>query len=87
MIRKKILFIFLAITLLITTDGFTQLGPCEDSPCYEICNGDCSNFTDPDCADCLEGTQVPLDGGLLWLLLAGAGYGIKKIVGQRKKKD
>ena len=29
---------------------------------------------------------VPLDGGLLWLLLAGAGYGVKKIVDHRKKK-
>lgn len=29
--------------------------------------------------------DVPLDGGLLWLLIAGAGYGVKKIYDQRKK--
>lgn len=31
--------------------------------------------------------NVPLDGGLIWLLLAGAGYGAKKIYDQRKKKN
>lgn len=29
--------------------------------------------------------NAPLDGGLLWLLLAGAGYGARKIYDQRKK--
>jgi hypothetical protein len=31
--------------------------------------------------------EIPLDGGLLWLLLAGAGYGVKKIIDHRKKQQ
>ncbi len=63
------------------------IDPCADpeSPCWEACNGNCNNLNEA-CTQCLSNTQVPLDGGLLWLLLAGAGYGVKKIVDHRKKK-
>ncbi len=89
MLRKKIIFIFFTLILFLHIDGFTQPGPdpCADpgSPCYIACGGDCSSTND-ECLACLSNTQVPLDGGLLWLLLAGAGYGVKKIVDHRKKK-
>ncbi len=86
MLRKKIIFIFFTLILVLHIDGFTQPGSCSDSPCIALCGENCENISDPECEACLEGTQIPLDGGLLWLLLAGAGYGVKKIVDHRKKK-
>jgi hypothetical protein len=29
---------------------------------------------------------IPIDGGIIWLLLAGAGYGVKKIMDHKKKQ-
>jgi hypothetical protein len=52
--------------------------------CDELCSEGCGA---PGCQPCIEGTQIPLDGGLLWLLLAGAGYGVKKIVDHKKKQQ
>ena len=31
--------------------------------------------------------NIPIDGGISFLLVAGAGYGIKKIKENRKEKD
>ena len=44
---------------------------------------------DPPCGDdCGEGDPqgVPLDGGIIWLLVGGAAYGAKKLHDQRKNK-
>jgi hypothetical protein len=32
-------------------------------------------------------TSVPIDGGITWLLVAGAAYGAKKIYDYNKKQD
>lgn len=39
--------------------------------------------TDPGCDPSYPG--CPIDGGLIFLLVAGAGYGVKKIKDSRKK--
>jgi hypothetical protein len=56
---------------------------CDLPECRTECAAGCF---EPECLECLEKTQIPIDGGILWLLLAGAGYGVKKIVDNRKKQ-
>jgi hypothetical protein len=56
---------------------------CDLPECRDVCEDNCESLA---CLECLDSTQIPLDGGLLWLLLAGAGYGVKKIVDLRKKQ-
>jgi hypothetical protein len=57
---------------------------CDLPECRDACAGGCETL---ECLECLDNTRIPLDGGLLWLLLAGAGYGVKKIVDHRKKQQ
>ena len=64
--------------------------PCDDPDaicmaCTEECMP-CSNIA---CEPCItqncQGNSIPIDGGLLWLILGGVGVGAKRIIIRRKK--
>ena len=63
--------------------GKAQPEQCTDSshPCFAECNPDCGG---PACMACLDALEIPLDGGVLWLLLGGAGLGIRRLVAVKK---
>jgi hypothetical protein len=83
MIRKYIIvLVFLFSSVIVLADD----NPCFNSsdPCYPICNANCGSF---ECEECIAGTQVPLDGGLIWLVIGGAGLGVRNLIRRKKKKD
>jgi hypothetical protein len=86
--HKKLIFLLLFF-LTIGYTSFAQLDPLDPCNTRGICLDVCTQgrCTSQACLDCLESYAIPLDGGLLWLLLAGAGYGVKKILDHRKKQQ
>lgn len=46
----------------------------------------CQNPEDPDCGESDPPTQVPIDGGIIYLLAAGGIYSIKKIRDNGRKR-
>jgi len=87
---RKFLFLVAAFILL-------NCFPLYAVPCFPECPA-CSTACDPaqgndcdspTCTDCLSAncpSLIPIDGGLIWLILGGAGLGIRRIVKSKKKK-
>lgn len=74
----KNLAINFIIFFLLIISNMTFAQPCNpgNDPDFEI---DCNAH--PECSEC------PIDGGLVALLVAGVGYGIKKVNDSRKKSS
>ena len=63
--------------------NFTSFGQplCTELPETEPCFG----LTGIECTECLQGTEIPIDGGVTWLLLGGLLIGIKRIRSKKQK--
>jgi len=78
--------------MLLFSPGFSGPNPCGTgcSNCDEECN---QVGCDPAvCQTCLDQPAptgcsgvIPIDGGLIWLILGGAGLGAKSLLDKRKK--
>jgi hypothetical protein len=82
MFKRFFLSLFFILGMLVYAGA--QPGGCEEViGCEEECGNDCNS---PECEECIRRLQIPIDGGILVLLLAGVGYGFKKIAGFKKKE-
>ena len=68
---KRFFIVGISLTLMLSTPALVKAdpGPDPEPPCVG---------PDPQTGEC------PIDSGLLLLIAAGAGYGIKKVVDSRK---
>ena len=83
--KKIIIIIFLSMSLNNTAYNQIPAGCSdEDHPCYGVCQGVCQSSID--CLNCLATEPVPIDGGLLWLILGGAGLGVRRLMKNKKKE-
>jgi hypothetical protein len=78
---KRFILVFLLCLMSMLTKA--QPEECTESshPCYAECNADCGG---PTCMACLDALEIPIDGGIVWLLLGGAGIGIRRLVVSKK---
>ncbi len=81
MIKKQLIILILLFS---SVFALADENPCENpsDPCYSICNTACGSM---ECESCIANTQIPLDGGLIWLVLGGAGLGVRSLLKKKKK--
>jgi len=81
--HKIILVLFLFLIISISTSA--SIDPC-DNIC-SACNIECTGGCDTECETCVNNKclGIPIDGGLIWLILGGAGIGAKSLLDKRKK--
>jgi hypothetical protein len=86
---RKFIFVFVSFI-------FLTCYPLYSIPCFPECPS-CSTECDPalmndcdspTCQSCLSAncpSLIPIDGGLIWLILGGAGLGAGRIIKNKKK--
>ncbi|MFW5701104.1 MAG: PID-CTERM protein-sorting domain-containing protein [Cyclobacteriaceae bacterium] len=84
MIKKG--FVVLVFLISFTLASGQPSGCTEETdPCNDIClELSCGSV---ECKSCLDGDNdtIPLDGGLIWLVLGGAGLGVRSLLKKKKK--
>lgn len=89
---KHLLFItlFATLTLIFSQAKARDRGRDRDNDSRQNRNrddGDRHDNHDNDNNSGQQGSNVPLDGGITLLLAAGVGYGVKKVIANKKLKE